>query len=345
MKKFSFITLLLLVTMLVTAFLPNGSVLADKEADRGVVFSMYTPAGVITDRTPEFVWKRLTGITYYEIKVVQYATVVYDKVYDTCTTTYCSVTPSTTLGYKDYTWFVRAQGGTWSTGLDFVVSSPSFSSGFNGGMWGWKRFKDVGGTWNVTPSYVYTKGVYGAWSPLYRFAADGKYNDFDYTVRIRRYLGNYAGKSPANCLMARMGNYKDGVYHWYPGYRFCINTFGKYEIFYKGMSSAESHTIKSWTYHGAINAGSSAWNVLRVRAVGSNFWFWINGTLVKSFSDASKDRGYVGVMMYKYPTSATTYFDMDYAYLNVVPTVTAEKAALEKAAKLPYSEEDVIGSK
>lgn len=342
MKKFSFVTLLLLVTMVVTAILPSGSVLA---ADRGVTFSMYTPSGVILDRTPEFTWKRLSGISYYEIKVVQYSTVVYDKVYDTCTTTYCSVTPSFTLGYKDYNWYVRAQGGTWSTPMAFVVSSPEFYSGFNGSYAGWSRFKNVGASWSVTPSYLWTYGSSGNWSPFYRNANGGKYNDFDLSVRVRRYYGTSGSSYPANCVMARMGAYVGSTYLWYPGYRFCISTNGKYEIYYKGMSSTENQSIQPWTYSSKILAGNGAWNTLRVRAVGTSFWFYINGNMVKSFSDASKDRGYVGVMMYKFP-SASTEFDVDWAQLYVVESSAAsDKAVLEKAVLTPISEEDVIGTK
>lgn len=345
MKKYGYVSLLLLVTLLVTAFVPNGSVLAADKGDTAI--TMYGPAGVIVDRTPTFQWKRVLGYSYYDIKLVQYTTTVrtYTNVY--CGTTYCEYTPVYTLDYKDYTWYITLHNGSYSTtnSLYFVVSSPSFSSGFNGNKTGWARYKNVGGTWYTSPSVVWTKGFGDAWSPFYRQADGGKYNDFDYTVRIRRYAGTYITKFPAHCLMARMGNYVSGVYYWYPGYRFCVNNQGKYEIYYKGMSTADSHYIKTWTSSGAINIGSGAWNILRVRAVGENFWFYINGVLVKSFSDSSKDRGYVGVMMYKY-AGASTEFDMDYAYLSVVETAAAaDKTALPMAAKLPFSEEETFGSK
>lgn len=345
MKKSGYLSLLLLVTLLVTAFVPNGTALA---ADKGATtIEMYGPMGVILDRTPTFQWKRVTGFSYYDIKVVQYTTTKYIKTNVYCGTTYCEYTPVYTLDYKDYTWFITLHNGSYSTtnSLDFVVSSPSFSSGFNGSKAGWARYKNVGGIWNISSSVVWTKGYGNAWSPFYRQANGGKYNDFDYTVRVRRFGGTYNTKYPAHCLMARMGNYVSGVYYWYPGYRFCINNSGKYEIYYKGMSTADSHTIKPWTWTGAINSGNAAWNILRVRAVGENFWFYINGVLVKSFSDDAKDRGYVGVMMYKYAGSATQ-FDVDYAYLNVLETAAAaDKAALAPAAKLPFSEDAVTGSR
>ena len=51
-----------------TAFVPNGTALA---ADKGATtIEMYGPMGVILDRTPTFQWKRVTGFSYYDIKVV-----------------------------------------------------------------------------------------------------------------------------------------------------------------------------------------------------------------------------------------------------------------------------------
>jgi len=344
MKKSGYLSLLLLVTLLVTAFVPNGTALA---ADKGATtIEMYGPMGVILDRTPTFQWKRVTGFSYYDIKVVQYTTTTYKLTNVFCSTTYCEISPSYSLDYLPYTWYITLHDGAYSTtnSMEFIVSSPNFTSGFNGNKIGWAKFKNSGGTWNTSGNFVWTNGAPNAWSPFYRQASGGKYNDFDYTVRIRRLGGTYNSKYPAHCLMARMGNFVSGVYYWYPGYRFCINNSGKYEIYYKGMSGSDSHVIKDWTWTGAINSGSGAWNILRVRAVGENFWFYINGTLMKKFSSDAKDRGYVGVMMYKY-SGISTEFDMDYAYLNVVETAAAaDNAILTPAAKLPFSEDAVTGS-
>lgn len=145
--------------------------------------------------------------------------------------------------------------------------------------------------------------------------------------------------------MARMGTYVNKVYYWYPGYRFCIANNGKYEIWYKGLGDSDTKAIATWTFSDAIHTSKDSWNTLRVQAVGSDFTFWINGVFIEAFNDTHKDRGYVGVMMYRYPAT-TTEFDMDFATLTVVENGTSgSSVAFEKAVLIPVTEADVIGTK
>ena len=82
-----------------------------------------------------------------------------------CGTTYCEYTPVYTLDYKDYTWFITLHNGSYSTtnSLDFVVSSPSFSSGFNGSKAGWARYKTpIDGLWMCASGTHPGGGIMGA---------------------------------------------------------------------------------------------------------------------------------------------------------------------------------------
>lgn len=335
------LALLLTFVLVVSAVLPAAQALA-QSSPREATFEMYGPSGVILDRTPTFEWKRIKEQSKYEVRLTQFKEVFVRPV--TCETTYCAFTSPVTLGYKDYYWEVRlAPSGTWSSPMRFVVSSPGFTTHFTNTLGGFVRYKYVGGLWDAAATYAWTDGKAGAWSPLYHKLNGGKYVDFDYTIIIKRWGGNNGTSFPSNCLMARMGTNINLKYYWYPGYRFCISNNGKYEIWYRGMSTADSHAIQRWTAHSAIRKGSS-WNKLRVVAQGANFQFYINDTLVKTFSDDSKDRGFVGVMMYRYPGTETE-LNIDYAKLTVIQTAGAVKSAFEPAPALPYSEDEVIGSR
>ena len=60
-----------------------------------------------------------------------------------------------------------------------------------------------------------------------------------------------------------------------------------------------------------------------MKAVGNKFWFYINGTLVHSFTDTSTDkrlRGFVGIVTYKSTDSANQDLFVNYAKLTVIST-------------------------
>ena len=350
MKKSSLVSLLLLVSLLVTALVPLGNVSAGTDVVKGALPSVVSPTGLIVDRTPTYLWYKFTGATQYHLQVVQYATLVVNLKYYTsstlCGATYCSVTPSVTLGFKPYKWRIGALVGsvwTWSAYKEFTITSPSFYSGFNGNKTGWAIVNNKGGAWSLNPSYVYTNGMLGTWSSLYRYANDGKYNDLIYTARIKRTGGNTATKSPANCLMVRMGAYTTaGSYQWWPGYRFCINNYGKYEVWYQDVTNG-TYSIQAWTASPAIV--KYGWNTLRVLAVGSSFEFYINGVMVKNFTDTSKNRGYVGLSMVRFDNTFSTQFQADYAQVNVQGlSADAIKSAGPQAVLVPVSAEEVMGS-
>jgi hypothetical protein len=326
MKKASFVSLALLVALLVTAFLPNSTALAQ---DKGLgIPNPISPIGVGLDRTPTFVWEPVNLATYYQLQVFDVGSGL--KVLDVtkaksaiCDASSCEYTTTKNLAYNDFYWRVRAKtsySGKWSEETVFVVSSPNFNFGFNNSLWGWEAKNDVGGTWVARPTFAFTYGKADKWSNLARVARGGKYNDFDYTTIIKRVDGVISGRYPANCAVVRMGAYTtSGKYLWYPGYRFCVTDSGKWGVFYVDLD-ASTNIIYNWRLNAAVNKFD--WNTLRVVAVGPDFQFYINGTLVKSFTEESKDRGYVGVSGWK-NLGTSTRFLITNAKLTVVTSATA----------------------
>ena len=66
---------------------------------------------------------------------------------------------------------------------------------------------------------------------------------------------------------------------------------------------------KGWTTSTAVS--NEGWNTLKVIAQGSNFKFYVNGTLVWSGSDASFTTGKVGIGCYRNSTETMTFY-IDY---------------------------------
>lgn len=333
MKKASFVSLFLLVALLAAAFTPSGTAFA---AEKGVgVPTLVEPLGVILDRTPTFVWERVTGATSYQIQIfVEFGTTpIYDttKSSSICDATYCDFTITKTLDYRDYYWRVRAMTpkGEWSEKEMFVISSPGFNSGFNYSLTGWERMNDVGGLWFKRANHAYTTGKADTWSNLARVANGGKYNDFDFTTVLKRVGGISSGRYPANCMVVRMGAYTtSGKYLWYPGYRFCVTNAGKWAVYYVDLDQS-TNTIYNWTANANIN--KTGWNTLRVVAVGPDFKFYINGALIKSFTEESKDRGYVGISGWKF-LGTSTEFQIDRATMTVI--TSASPVASSSAASI-----------
>lgn len=95
------------------------------------------PTGTISDTTPSFKWKRVSGATQYNFVLYKGSKTIYSKTVanSTCgsNTTYCVNTPTTVLADGTYTWKVRAYiSGGWqsfSTLLTFkLISIPSPSA-------------------------------------------------------------------------------------------------------------------------------------------------------------------------------------------------------------------------
>lgn len=303
--------------MMIAALFPHGSALAVSDGRTiSYVPVLQSPRGTILTTIPTYSWSSISGATKYQFQLYLNTTKVLDRLPSSsvCVATVCKIKPAGTLGYNVYKWRVRAFVGAnwqpWSGYKFFTVSAPPFYSYFNGATSeGWAR--KLGGTFDLTGMYYHTDGLPDKYTGAY--FTEGQYTDFDYTAQVWRY-----GNDPTY-LAVRMGSNVGGPYQtWYPGYIFGYNNQGYYAIWRTNNAGISTEIISGLTSP-AIN--KNGWNTLRVRAVGNQFSYYINSTLVHNFTDTSADkrsRGYVGVLAYRDTASPTYAFYMNYASLEAI---------------------------
>ena len=217
-----------------------------------------------------------------------------------------------------------------------------FNSQFNGNMTGWAKKGTV--AFYPSSTYMYSNGTSGKWAQAYWTGST--FSNFNYQARLRRGNGD---ATSANTLFVRMGSsIGTGTLGnwWYPGYFFEYTNGGSYSI-WKMTSPTSYSAIQGWTSSSAIKKND--WNVLRVYANGSTFKFYINGTLVKSFTSSWRTSGYVGVGFADYG-KAGDLFGVDWATLTKLSAknvnadeVSADQEALNEAANIADPIGDVTG--
>ena len=167
----------------------------------------------------------------------------------------------------------------------------------------WNVSKGAGslcsGIFSINGSASYWNGAY------YNKAT---YRSLDYSVRMNR-----TGCSSCNFgVLVRASNL--GLYfsgYWAYGIWMTINNEGYFRI-WKTMGRYEQQLVYA-RYSSTIKKGN--WNVLRVRAIGNRYQFFINGTKVSDLNDNSFSSGHVGFQQY-----SGSYFDqllIDTAVLTV----------------------------
>jgi hypothetical protein len=98
-----------------------ANVIADQPAQN---YSVYAPAGYVTDTTPTYTWTKVSGATKYEYQVLKGTTILntYAVGAAACKGITCSNTPSSALEFGTYKWHVRANvGGKWQAYTPFVT--------------------------------------------------------------------------------------------------------------------------------------------------------------------------------------------------------------------------------
>jgi hypothetical protein len=161
------------------------------------------------------------------------------------------------------------------------------------------------GTWSIASSeQLYSTGVAGKYASV---SHPTSFTSLDYRVRLSR-----TGSQPGNptCLIIRGTPTLLADGRWSQGYRFQIRQSGAFSVQRNGK------VLKGWTATPALNRGS-AWNELRVVAVGQNFSFYINGMLVWSGTDPKFVSGRVGIGMFRGTTSTGNAIYVDSATLTV----------------------------
>ncbi|TFG75028.1 MAG: PEGA domain-containing protein [Chrysiogenales bacterium] len=136
----------------------------------------------------------------------------------------------------------------------------------------------------------------------------------NYTVIIRMY--RKAGSTTAsNAFFLGSGSDMTNA----SGYAFYYFASGQYGIArttnYNFITASGSvFTIKSPTVSAAIKTGLSNFNVLKVVKSGSQYSFYINNTLLHTFSDSTHAANYTALALYC--GGVTTVMEYEYVYLN-----------------------------
>jgi hypothetical protein len=296
--------------------------------------TLNAPLGTITEQYPAFNWTKVFAASTYQYQVLLGTTVVIDKnvSYDVCDSETCTVNPTNKLAFGPYTWRVRAyvtgEWKPWSEYASFAVSGPPFKAGFNNSMSGWKQ--KSGALWKTSSTAIYTIGKADFWTSVYK--PYKQYVDFDYSVRMKRIGGVYEETwYPAQYVAVRMGtsvNTANGA--WYPGYIFGYRDDGYFSIWEYDRTGAVS-AIQPWTASEAIVP--YGWNVLRLVAYGNSYDFYINGTLVYSFTGSIRSKGFVGVEMYKRSGATFTKLKVDWARLSITDLAGSRVGETNPAVK------------
>jgi len=200
--------------------------------------------------------------------------------------------------------YMRIRRGMSRIGFDAVYhinvtgEYPGFNSQFNGNSSGWGT---IYGTWGINSYYYATGSPINHWSSA-RYGVP--YTNFDYQARMYRpgTTNNYS-----NTLIVRgtPTPFQTSYHRWNKAYFFNYTNTGYYSI-WRWMSNGET-ALKGWTTSPYIVKGG--WNTLRVRALGSNLQYYINGHLVWNGTNTSISSGYVGLAKFNNPSTSYIYFD------------------------------------
>jgi len=218
---------------------------------------------------------------------------------------------------------------------EFRIESvhEGFDSQFNVDANGWEVHS---GLWWIADNAWYT--TEGLPEKLSSVSYAANFRNFEYEVKLKRY--NPSGYDRSNRLYIHgTPNPLGSEDSWYTGYMFQYMTDGRYSV-WKEVAGV-STPVQYWASSAAINTGD-AWNTLKVVANGSNFNFYINGTLVWSGSDSSLSSGRVGIAMFRDGASTGDQLWVDWATLTptsgtagtfgIAGTVSAEQKALNDEA-------------
>jgi hypothetical protein len=285
-----------------------------------------SPDTTIYENTPTFVWSEIPTVSRYEIVVMNSrGSTLHTQITEdfTCDpkSDECSVVSDTALDIGVYRWKIRAYyNNKWRdySGRQGFSIAGDFNEDFTNDTGDWKTL--YGASWRLGSGNYYTDGK----AQKLNSARNAYiYTDLDMTGNVKRDGGIAEGAFPANYLCVRMSSHRNSQYLWYTGYMFGYTNAGNYSII--RMDSGGTATIlQPWTSTSAVKKND--WNELHVIANGSDFSFYINGTLVNNFTDESYTRGYVGVEMYR-PDSGKSRFYMDSAALTILNTDSTSLSA------------------
>jgi hypothetical protein len=249
------------------------------------------PQAKLATNKPTFKWTYTGGCQWFYVWVNgprQDARWV-NKDPQSCLNGQCSWTPDWTYQNGKYSWYVYGSpNGKWFGPMDFEVgpiSDPGFVSP------PWDKWKFTKGNWfpigDPAAPWLFTTTIKGYFSSAYYDPAE--YSNLDYEVTMWRY--GCATCSFGVDIRGIPGSPDGG---WLNAYQFQINRSGYFSVWH-GVNDQWA-ALQNWTYSPAIRRGDN-WNTLRVLALGSNLYYYLNGTLVWSGYDATLTKGKVGAFV------------------------------------------------
>ena len=270
-----------------------------------------SPSGTISDTTPTFTWKRISGATQYNYILYKGSATVYNKTVasSACgsSSVNCSNTPTTVLSAGAYNWKVRAYvGGMWrsfSSSKSFTVTILSgFDSEFTSNASGWSPLK---ASWSLGSGYYQTLGVSGAVASSIHTST---YSTITYQVRFRR-----TGCSSCASIIYFRGNPSplDSYGTWYNGYRLSVSNDGEFNVGY--YKNGVWYFLVPWTTSSAV---TSSWNTLKVTMNGNFIQLFINGTRVAWGTVNVFSSGRVGIAVFN-DSSTGNHLYVDWAKLSL----------------------------
>jgi hypothetical protein len=216
-------------------------------------------------------------------------------------------------GYKEYSQDISVVFGetktinhTFAAGIreDFEVPPSSCWLPYHPSSWG-----DTG-----HGEYRYS-GAASFWSTsVYNHSFTG-----NYTAIVRMFPKSGADHHPLALILGTgtdMTNASGYVFYYYPSFA----SSGQYGIWrisnnnFINASGGSVVVIKSMTPSAAITEGLGKFNVLKVVKSGSQYSFYINNTLLHTFSDSTHAANYP--VLAAYCSSMPTVVEFEYVYLN-----------------------------
>ncbi|MBN2345947.1 MAG: PEGA domain-containing protein [Candidatus Aminicenantes bacterium] len=183
----------------------------------------------------------------------------------------------------------------------------------------------------LVPASCWSPYVASAWTVsggLYKCTATQRDWDFSYynsvfgstkftvEVKMRRTDGSkYNSTSILLTDGTNLSNYK--------GYLFNYTASGSYSVWKVSgnwiADTGSSNSIKSWSSSSRINKGLNSWNTMKIVRSGSNYSYYINDSLLTSFSNANYDVRVVVLTFY----NGNSQSKMEYDYVKLSPGATA----------------------
>ena len=289
-----------------------------------------SPKGTLyNEQRPAFIWTEIKGATRYQIDIWRRlgARIINKSLAEVeCDEGLCRIDSPVTFPNQAYIWRVRAfLNGRWQpySGWSIFTLGDLIDSDFETHRRGW--IKLFGGTWALDGRGRYVTSGLGNKLTSARYAFP--YQDFEFVALVRRESNPVNASQPANFIAVRMGSSSGGSNNaWGGGYLFGYTNAGEYSI-WKMNAKGGATAIQPWTPSAVIFKND--WNLLKVVADGDTFEFYINNTLVRSFSDSAYSQGYVGFQMYQ-PADTSSRFLVDYAYLDLITTMSLAPASNEQ---------------